>query len=90
MKITEIVYNAKTFEIEKKEREQTDAEIKASNIQNINFRMHELKTNLSQTDYQAIKFAEGELTVEEYAETKAKRKAWREEINALENKLKNL
>ena len=62
----------------------------ATQIENANIRIEELKFNLSKTDYQAIKFAEGELTAEEYAETKQKRHAWREEINALENKLKNL
>ena len=87
MKITEIVYNAKTLEIEKKERELTDTEIKSSNIQNINLRINELKRNLSKTDYQAIKFAEGQLTEEEYAETKKQRQAWRVEINQLEKSL---
>lgn len=44
----------------------------------------ELKANLSATDYQAIKYAEGVLTAEEYAETKAQRQAWRDRINELE------
>ena len=44
----------------------------------------ELKRFLQSTDYQAIKYAEGELSAEEYAETKAQRKAWRAEINRLE------
>lgn len=43
-----------------------------------------LKAKLSETDYQAIKFAEGEMTANEYAETKAKRIAWRARINELE------
>ena len=37
-----------------------------------------------QTDYQAIKYAEGQLTEEEYAPIKAQRQAWRDEINLLE------
>ena len=37
--------------------------------------------NLFGTDYQALKFAEGELTVEKYTEIKAKRIQWREEVN---------
>jgi hypothetical protein len=49
-----------------------------------------LKMKLQQTDYQAIKYAEGELTLEEFAETKEKRKQWREEINALQAGLKAL
>lgn len=44
----------------------------------------ELKQKLFDTDYQAIKFAEGLLTAEEYAEMKAQRQAWRDRINELE------
>lgn len=47
-------------------------------------RISELKQKLTDTDYKAIKFAEGILTTEDYAETKAQRQAWREEINSLE------
>lgn len=47
----------------------------------------ELKGKLYDTDYQAIKFAEGELTEEEYAPIREQRRAWREEINELESKL---
>ena len=43
-----------------------------------------LKKCLSDTDYKAIKFAEGEISAEDYAEIKAQRKAWRDEINNLE------
>lgn len=50
-------------------------------------RIAELKANLSATDYQAIKYAEGWLTDEEYAPIKAQRQAWRDEINELEGKL---
>lgn len=44
----------------------------------------ELKAKLSETDYKAIKYAEGVLSAEEYAETKAQRQAWRDRINELE------
>lgn len=47
-------------------------------------RVEELKKKLSDTDYQAIKYAEGEISEEDYAPIKAQRKAWREEINKLE------
>lgn len=50
-------------------------------------RITELKNKLSQTDYQAIKYAEGALTEEEFSETKQKRASWRAEINALEEEL---
>jgi methylmalonyl-CoA mutase cobalamin-binding subunit len=43
-----------------------------------------LKEQLRESDYKAIKFAEGWITAEDYAETKAQRQAWRERINELE------
>lgn len=43
-----------------------------------------LKRLLSETDYKAIKYAEGQLSEEEYAPIKAQRQLWREQINALE------
>lgn len=49
-------------------------------------RINELKMFLAETDYKAIKYAEGELSEEEYAPIKAQRRAWREEINQLTNK----
>ena len=44
----------------------------------------ELKAKLASTDYQAIKYAEGVLSEEEYADMKAQRQAWRNRINELE------
>lgn len=52
-------------------------------------RIEELKSLLAKTDYQAIKFAEGELSAEEYLPIKQKRRSYRAEINSLEEKLKN-
>lgn len=46
-----------------------------------------LKNRLKETDYKAIKYSEGWLTDEEYAETKAERQRIREEINRLEAEL---
>jgi 5-bromo-4-chloroindolyl phosphate hydrolysis protein len=43
----------------------------------------QLRGQLHNTDYKAIKYAEGELTEEEYAPIREQRKAWRNEINAL-------
>lgn len=45
----------------------------------------ELKQKLADTDYQAIKYAEGWITEEEYAPIKAQRQEWRDAINALES-----
>lgn len=49
-----------------------------------------LKSELRRTDYMAIKFAEGELTAEEYAEVKEQRRAWRAEINRLQAEVEEL
>ena len=53
-------------------------------------RIQDLRGKLKQTDYKAIKYAEGELSAEEYAPTLAERKAWREEINALQAEIEEL
>ncbi len=50
-------------------------------------RIYELKSLLSESDYKAIKFAEGELSAEEYEPIKQQRRAWREEINLLEKQI---
>ena len=42
-----------------------------------------LKQNLANTDYQAIKYAEGILSIEEYEEIKQQRIDWRNRINEL-------
>ena len=44
----------------------------------------QLKQLLADSDYQAIKYAEGWLTEEEYAPIKAQRESWRERIRELE------
>ena len=46
-----------------------------------------LKQHLINTDYQAIKFAEGQISEEDYAPIKAQRQAWRDEINILEQEV---
>ena len=47
----------------------------------------DLKQNLANTDYKAIKFAEGLINQEEYNDIKAQRQSWRDEINSLEAEL---
>ena len=44
-----------------------------------------LKNKLLSTDYQAIKFAEGELSEAEFAKTRELRRDWRAQINLLES-----
>ena len=43
-----------------------------------------LRDNLTSTDYQAIKFAEGEISAQQYEPIRQQRAAWRAEINNLE------
>lgn len=53
-------------------------------------RIVELKRNLKNTDYKAIKYAEGAISFAEYADTLKQRQEWRAEINALETEIKML
>lgn len=50
----------------------------------IDSEINALKNLLSQTDYQALKFAEGSLSAEEYEEVKEKRQSFRDRINELQ------
>ena len=47
-------------------------------------RITELKQLLSDTDYKALKYADGALTEAEYAPVREDRKQWRAEINEIE------
>ncbi len=47
----------------------------------------QLKDNLAETDYVAIKIAEGAATADDYADVLAQRQEWRDRINALEKEL---
>ena len=47
-------------------------------------RTNELKNNLKATDYQTHKYIEGEYTDAEWAEKKAQRALWRDEIREIE------
>lgn len=47
-------------------------------------RIKELKELLSESDYKALKYADGALSEEEYAPTRAQRSGWRAEINEIE------
>lgn len=61
--------------------------LKTSEAEKINEQIELLKTKLKDTDYQAIKFSEGELSEEEYQPIKEQRRAWRQEINLLQYQL---
>lgn len=60
---------------------------KQAEIDEVQRKINETKAKLSQTDYQAIKYAEGFISETDYAPIKAQRQAWRDEINALEAEL---
>lgn len=53
-------------------------------------RINELKRKLKNTDYKAIKYAEGLIPLSEYQEIRGERQAWRDEINRLEEQIKSL
>ena len=53
-------------------------------------RLIQLKNFLRETDYIALKYAEGEITMSEFSTIRENRRAWRAEINALESELKAL
>jgi hypothetical protein len=67
--------------VEQVPQEPTEAEVAEMQRQ---ARIAELKQLLAESDYKAIKYAEGWLSAEDYADTKAQRQAWRDEINELE------
>jgi len=50
-------------------------------------RLAKLKSFLANTDYEVIKFVEGEISPEEFEPIKLQRKAWRAEIKRLEDEL---
>ena len=68
-------------------RTPTIEELHNDDIQAINREISELKKKLFDTDYKAIKYAEGLLTDEEYVEIKVQRELWRKRINELEASL---
>lgn len=53
-------------------------------------RISELKTLLDESDYKAIKYAEGLISEAEYEPIKSERQRYREEINQLESEIAEL
>ena len=78
VQITEEEYSEFSATLNSRFRSQIPPQIK---------QIEELKQQLAQSDYQAIKFAEGWLTAEEYAPIKAHRQSLRDQINSLEAEL---
>ena len=57
-------------------------------IQKVQGEINAYRQILTNTDYLAIKYAEGELSESEYHDTKVKRRECRDRINTLEDYLK--
>lgn len=79
--ITEQEWNEHIASIMSQPKQYTSEQIQARN------RIRELKRNLANTDYQAIKYAEGMISENDYQPIKAQRQAWRDEINRLESEV---
>lgn len=52
-------------------------------------KIEEFKSKLASLDYKTIKYTQGELSIEEFEKVKEECKYYRNEINSLENMLKN-
>jgi len=84
---TKLVYDAKTKQTTEVEFEFTPENPRRFEIQE---RLQEILIELKESDYKAIKFAEGHYTQEEYQETLELRQALRDEYNNLEVELSKL
>lgn len=78
------------WEYEEVKKEEPAEEYKPTKKELLEMEIIQKKWELSQTDYKALKYAEGLLTEEEYAPIKEERQAMRDEINAMEAKLKKM
>lgn len=77
------IYDSGTY------RDMTEEEIKEMSLTiSPELEIESLKQQLVDTDYIAIKYAEGWISEADYAPTKELRQGWRDEINKLENSLK--
>lgn len=86
--ITQQEYEA-IREAKRKAREQKVQEWKMPTGENKKMRIAQLKKLLQDSDYQAIKYAEGWISEEDYAPIKALRQSYRDEINQLEQQLED-
>ena len=84
MERTEIHFDIRTNQETVVTKTVPDEEILSMQRDIKNRQLLQLKQNLANTDYQAIKFAEGRMTAEEYAPIGEQRQQWRDEINRLE------
>ena len=61
-----------------------------NDIKEINSQINEYKRRLNNTDYMAIKYAEGAISAQDYEAMRTQREAWRANIRYLENELEYL
>lgn len=59
-------------------------------IQKLNAQIQDYKNRLIESDFQAIKYAEGLYTEEQYEPTRKMRQSYRDKINELNEKIKSL
>jgi hypothetical protein len=84
---TKLVYDVKTKATQEVEFDFTPENPRKHEIEE---RKQEILIELKESDYKAIKYAEGHTTEEAYDEVKAHRQALRDEYNALEAELAKL
>ena len=68
-------------------RTPSDEEVENDRISEINSKIRDLKLKLSNTDYKAIKYAEGFISEDDYKSIKEERQGYRDRINELEQAL---
>ena len=68
-------------------RTPSDEEVENDRISEINSKIRDLKLKLSNTDYKAIKYAEGFISEDDYKSIKQERQGYRDRINELEQEL---
>ena len=68
-------------------RTPSDEEVENDRISEINSKIRDLKLKLSNTDYKAIKYAEGFISEDDYKSIKEERQGYRDRINELEQEL---
>lgn len=71
-----------------KEISREDILVYMPEIGKLNSEIKALKSKLSESDYKAIKYSEGEMSVEEYHPVRLERREWRKQINEMEEFIK--
>lgn len=86
----DIIWNGKEWEYKEQEKEKELEPYIPTEKEKLEQELWQLKNELQQSDYKALKFAEGWLTEEEYFETKTERQVLRQKINEIQEKIDNI